>query len=1074
MPTYYDRGEYLNPEPRYTFSSSRSFLILMETARYRERAKSPRRYDRDDDYEHRARYSSRAPRSRSRHLPRRRWPPSPIVETERQALSKEYRPVYSKHGEEEAQSRGSIDQQPIIEDAFPVAQPKVSREPSARIQQIRSRDAKTRRQTQRSLSPKPIHQPRRPDPVTSSSSESLGPQTPTDQIPSNLDRRYVFVPQKGTEIPITYDEPREPIFSPPAKTPTQDVRGRKPKPVLGVDTSKGSSQAPIPHRERAPSPYSFTPIKKENEPPRQNRFSGEYMLSPDFMSPKFNDQRNSPRQASAAPRMMNDVVGSTKVPSLKELPRQARPPMQRHASANVDTSERVPTRKSHKRQSSRYILSSSDSDFSPDEFRKARKSKESSRRPKDLPHNGDAKNYRSVFSGGASGTGTDSEGSVKHVARSTPPKGSMATGPALQAANVILNNPHFAGRRASPRESAAASPTISPNASPPGTPPPERVHQKNRESWSRHPLAAAKTASPAHTPPPDPLKVKLEPERGTGEPQYPPVNVDGTIREQSRSRPKPRSRATSPMPMSKVNFDPNVSVVSPPSHLDPEIRPSLRAPSPSGRRRSSSHVGFHPGSTERDVSPGRRRSKTNLRNEDQRPSSKHLSLTPFDLPPASGGKPPSNFQHRRAHSTVHGSRPDLRDIGPSSSRQGSLVAPTQPHYTPPSCPRTIPQTGHHDWSILGAGPTSLIICPSCRQTWSSFHDFAHKHLVPAPRALTDQPTRCTFTDPWFSLAWSQLQTTRKPDIDIIYDIADNLADEEPCPDNSATSKRAWYRIADPATGEQVSGFEVCGTCITNVEILWPAAQDIFQKLKSRHMNAKRLCALRLSGGRRFGMYIDILADVHRQSEEKRSKPTDNVKPLVETINKLKHIRECRRDKLLENEYWHIIPSLPELTVCEDCFDEVVAPAAKGGSSIASRFSQRSRPLNNKKRDTSRVRGGNDGANNNGDSRRTKLNNDEEDDEESKLSSCQLYSARMRATFKEACQKEDIKFLEDKAWDRYDAERELMYWRDRKAKSVEGSDNRGGEGGGDRVDDQRQKERNERELGEAERMWREVE
>ena len=1059
----------MNPQPRYAFLSTRSFLMLMETVRYRERAKSPRRYDRDDDYEPRERNSSRAPRSRSRHRPRRRWPPSPIVETERQALSKEYRPVYIKYREEEAHSRGSIDQQPIIEDAFPVTQQKVSQEPSARSQQIRSRDAKTRRQTQRSLSPKPTHQPRRPDLETSSSSESLGPQTPTDQEPSNLDRRYVFVPQKGTEIPITYDEPREPIFSPPAQTPNQDVRGRKPKPVLGVDTSKGSSQAPIPHRERAPSPYTFTPIKKENEPPRQNRFSGECMLSPDFMSPKFNDQRNSPRQASAAPRMMNDKVGSIKEPSLKELPRQARPPMQRHASANANTSERIPTRKSHRRESSRYILSSSDSDFSPDEFRKARKLKESSRRPKDLPRNGDAKSYRSVFSGGASGTGTDSEGSVKHVARSTPPKGSMATGPALQAANVILNNPHFAGRRASPRESAAASPTISPNASPPGTPPPERVHQKNRESWSRHPLASTKTASPAHTPLPDPMNVKLEPERGTGQPHHPSVDVDGTIRQQSRSRPKPRSRATSPMPTSKVNFDPNVSITSPSSHLDPEIRPSLRAPSPSGRRRSSSHVGFHPGSIERDVSPGRRRSKTNLRNEDQRSSSKHLSLTPFDLPPASSGKPASHVQHRRAHSTVHGNRPDLRDIGPSPSRQGSLVTTTQPHYTPSPCPRTVPQTGHHDWSILQSGPTSLVICPSCRQTWSSFHDFAHKYLIPAPRALTDQPTRCTFTDPWFSLAWSQLQTMRKPDIDLIYDVAENLADEQPCPDNLATSKRAWYRIADPATGEQISGFEVCGTCFYNVEILWPAAQDVFQKINSRHTNAKRLCALRPSGRRRFGIYTDVLADIQRQSEEKRSKAADNAKPLVETVDKLRHIRECRRDKLLENEYWHIIPSLPELTVCEDCYDEVVAPMAKDGSSIASKFSQRSRPLNNKKRDSSRVRGGN-----NDDSRRTKSNNDEDDDEESKLSSCQLYSARMRATFKEACQKEDIKFLEDKAWDRYDAERELIYWRSQRAKSLEGGDDQGDEGDGNRTDGQRGRERNERELREAERVWREVE
>ena len=1020
----------------------------MDSARdYERTGKSPRRYDRYDDYDTRKRHSSRAPRSKSRHRPRRRWPPPPKVENEQDALAAEYRPILST--DEESQSKGSIDQQPMIEDAFPTTSTRASYEPSRNKRKGDPRDRKEWKDTRDPPTQRPNGKQDRPHFESSSSSESLGPKTPIDQEPSNLDRRYVFVPEKGTEIPITYDEPREPIFRASTETPSQDVRGRKSKPVLGVDTLRDPSPEEISHRERAPLPYAFTPVKKENETPRMNRFSGDYLLSPDLMSPKVNNSRNSPRQASADPRMMNASKGHTRESSLKDLPKPARPSMRRHASAITESSGRVPTM-GHSRHSSSHILSSSDSDYSPDESRKARKSKESSRKPKGTPRNEESKTYRSAFSDGPSRAGTDSEGSKRHTPTFTPPRTTGVTGPALHAANILLTNPHYGRRAASPRGSPMESPTMSPNASPPGTPPNERSHKLERDHPLRHPLATSKPASPLHSPPLDTPKVRFAHGMDSGDGRHTQaVDFDcSSRRERSPRPPMPRSRQTSPLPAlgaSKLDFGPSINVRSPSPYLNRNPQPDARAPSPSGRRRSSSHSGVHPGPTDNSTSPSRQRSKTTLRSEDERPSSRHLSLAPFDLPSAPSNKSSENTPRRRAHSSVNGSRPDIKDLAPSSRRTNS-VAP-QTRYTPPLCPRTVPQIGHHDWSITRDGPSSLVICATCRQIWSSFHDFAYRHLVPAPRSLTEKPTRCNFTDPWIQLAWQKLQTMGKPDIDVLYDVADNLADEEPCPDNTATSRRTWYRVIDPSTGEQISGFDVCGTCFTNIDILWPSSADAFRKSNSRHSGAKRLCALRPSSGRRFGIFTEVLAEMSNQAHDSRK--VVDTRQLIDHIHRLRDVRECRREKLLEDEYWHIIPSLEEFTVCEDCFQDVVEPKIRQGSSIAGKFERKSRKLRKREEGSRRGSRSDDLAN----SDKTNKGKDDED-EIPKLLSCQLYSERMRKIFDEACASSDMKFLEDKAWDRFDAERDLAYRRERAADFERGE--------------------REREIREVEKEWKDVE
>jgi hypothetical protein len=101
--------------------------------------------------------------------------------------------------------------------------------------------------------------------------------------------------------------------------------------------------------------------------------------------------------------------------------------------------------------------------------------------------------------------------------------------------------------------------------------------------------------------------------------------------------------------------------------------------------------------------------------------------------------------------------------------------------------------------------------------------------------------------------------------------------------------------------------------------------------------------------------------------------------------------------------WHYIPELPEFTICEDCYDDVVWPLAD--SPIANMVSRTLKAIPGKRPVRDR------------------------------LASCQLSSPRMRAKFRKAVQNEDFAYLKATALARYQAE---IKFRDRKERLLDDS------------------------------------
>lgn len=296
------------------------------------------------------------------------------------------------------------------------------------------------------------------------------------------------------------------------------------------------------------------------------------------------------------------------------------------------------------------------------------------------------------------------------------------------------------------------------------------------------------------------------------------------------------------------------------------------------------------------------------------------------------------------------------------------------------CPRPVPVAGYHDWYTI-TGLSHLDICPSCMNQLgqSRFRDF----FVPSLAKPREQKVRCSFSEPWTRLAWLQSIKKKYNNLDMLYEITRPQPAGKACP-GRASSIQSWYRVVDPETGN-LPRFNACSACIRNLRILMPTLRDTFRP----GLVQERICDLSVDSPR-FVQYLDLL-DAAANHCEYENLPRPDIRDLVAYIQRKSELRDCRRDKLILST-WHYIPHLPEFTICEDCYDDVVWPLAAAHMSVARMVSR-----------TLRLPPGS------GPSR-------------CREASCQLYSPRMRTRFREAVQKNDFAYLKSVALKRLEAER----------------------------------------------------
>ena len=293
----------------------------------------------------------------------------------------------------------------------------------------------------------------------------------------------------------------------------------------------------------------------------------------------------------------------------------------------------------------------------------------------------------------------------------------------------------------------------------------------------------------------------------------------------------------------------------------------------------------------------------------------------------------------------------------------------------PSCPRTSFSRGRTDWLTLPKCP-SFDICPSCFNSIIAPTEF-RSLFVPAPRRSPDTEVLCDFgSSPWYRIAWLLTLKERRRDLKLFYGLA-NIAATAPQCLGKHEAVRQWHSIVDPKTGTPIRNFDVCYSCVKSVETLLPPIRGIFVRTDSHGPpGAPRVCDLRFDS-KRFVQYFDALETTADKADDDDGPP--DTRHLASLARRWALIEECQHDTELLDRRWHIITQLPEFTVCEECFGEVVWPELEEGKAIPKMFNKNLQRI--------------------------------------PKASCQLYSTKMRGIFRLAVDADDYKLLASKARER---------------------------------------------------------
>ena len=797
------------------------------------------------------------------------------------SLSREHSPIVPDLIGGEARARGAVDQQPLILEANP--QPE---KPTPKSHKKSSND------DWRSVRSK-------------SSTESLGPPTPPGSAASyNPDRRFVWRPEPGIDIPASYDEARPQSVVKGREKPIEAREARPKREPPTLDTSRVGRETNVKASPltsgRASSPYAYSGNSGKST------FSGDYLMSPKTLSPNARLHK-LPGDTNRQPNAINTNIGSFEGRSRASsgaAVKTERPSFARHQTAVPYPGEKSPSIKLPSSPSRRGELSSDESDLSHEESAKKRGHGRSSRysfvRP-EQPRQASAIRYDEALQ--------QSKKKPAYAPRPiTPPLRPLPTKwetlplPDSKVYGSSLPNTASLPMRSAMKQ-RGYSPLPSPLSSPQTTPPPS-PHPDSKRYSLENPTAGRRShpdsrpVSPLHSAPP----------HGTSG-----LELPGEKRFRDNRPPlPPRSRETSPLPspepQSASSRSDYTDVYTPTSSNSTRSRTSTRAPEvpPRPRETSAPFVLAQPPRSQTLGVPGTRRT--------------HSAVDGRDLPVSGGQRSPGSAA---APESLLSPMPKSPAKRPKS--------PGHPVSLPP-CPRPHLVEGHTDWSTIRSCP-NLDICPSCRR---AIEDAGWEgQFQPSPPRPIGISTRCDLNNPWVRMAWLLVLQSSDPHPGVVHRVIDTIAKEEPCPGRTG-AVRKWFRLYDPESNRLIPTFDVCPHCVRHLETIFPNLKGQFIPAQMSNPQQKRTCDL-THESRRFATYIDTLEEVSKQAGEYRRPP--NMLRFVRLTQKMAGTRECPRDNMVLGQPWHFVPNLPEFTVCEECYDAVVWPEIAAGSEIARLFNR---------------------------------------------------------------------------------------------------------------------------------------
>ncbi|CAO2648282.1 Nn.00g075490.m01.CDS01 [Neocucurbitaria sp. VM-36] len=252
----------------------------------------------------------------------------------------------------------------------------------------------------------------------------------------------------------------------------------------------------------------------------------------------------------------------------------------------------------------------------------------------------------------------------------------------------------------------------------------------------------------------------------------------------------------------------------------------------------------------------------------------------------------------------------------------------------PPCSRSVPAI-HVDWYSLEGYP-NFNLCPSCYDSV-----FAGTPFAPKFSQLPNQDSVerfCDFRSPWPRLAWLLTIRQQRQSLEFNYSLAEIEENERLCPSDRKLGfdRVDWYALFGE---ENLATFSLCPCDVRRIEVLFPSLRGFFLKLNPS--SEKHTCDLRISS-HRFPKYLDLLVEIDAEAKTLSSKPDFNgfLQLILENASK----DVCPRDKASFLREWYFVRRLPEFTVCERCYDELVRPAIQSGTWIPGLFNKYPEPV----------------------------------------------------------------------------------------------------------------------------------
>lgn len=240
----------------------------------------------------------------------------------------------------------------------------------------------------------------------------------------------------------------------------------------------------------------------------------------------------------------------------------------------------------------------------------------------------------------------------------------------------------------------------------------------------------------------------------------------------------------------------------------------------------------------------------------------------------------------------------------------------------PECHRQRPRTGL-DWFTIPRYE-NFCICRSCYEQVFYPTEF-RDHFVLAPSRFRDKEIACDLgTSPWYRIAWLMTRKYRRTDLSLIQGMADLVARQKlPCSGPTRVT-RVWYSIVDPETRRCIPKFTVCRPCAEAVQLLFPSLRGEFVSADRAAEPRPGKCSLHFTPNRnRFLTYFDALESTHDHAVYTGTAP--RIQRLAKKISLFSEVDECPRDEPQRNMPWYMMAHIPEMTVCEECFLDVVYP-----------------------------------------------------------------------------------------------------------------------------------------------------